>query len=275
MPRRTARSPSPRQPRRSSVRAARFELTLTLKTHMKEASDVVALPGGGFVVVGDTSDRVTVLDAAGRRKAVKLPGLPKGNSELEGVAYDPLRHRLFVVREEKSQLLRYKWNPAKREAPRLEKTFAVERSGPRNKGIEGIVYLPAQLSPTGQPQLLLAKEGKPRELWLHDDGGRQTGRQVALEKDVYAACRDFSAVAVDPKTGDLFISSDESAACAQVRLARRRGTVAGRLLRAFPLRDEKGKALSRVEGLTFDEHGDLFVLTENDGKLRRLARVGG
>lgn len=268
-------SPVTSRARAPEARAARFELSGKLKTEMKEASDVVALPGGRFLVVGDKSDRVTLMDAKGKRVELKLPGLPNGNSQLEGVAYDPVRHHLFVAREEKGELVRYEWNALKDSPPRLEKVFDVKEKGPRNKGIEGLAYLSGELSPTGRPQLLLAKEGKPRELWVHDDGGGGTPIPVKLEKEVLDACRDFSALAVDPKTGHVFISSDESSTCVQLKLVRDGGKIRGTLVQAFPLRDEKGKALERVEGLTFNDKGDLFVLTENDGKLRQLARRAG
>jgi hypothetical protein len=79
-------------------------------------------------------------------------------------------------------------------------------------------------------------------------------------------------VTIDPRTGNAFISSDESATVAQVKLVRDGEKIIGKLVQSFPLRDEKGKALERVEGLTFNDRGDLFVLTENDGKLRQLSR---
>ncbi|MDX2009405.1 MAG: SdiA-regulated domain-containing protein [Myxococcaceae bacterium] len=257
-----------------SASAARFELSSTLKTKVKEASDVVALPAGAFAIVGDRSDRITVIDARGRARSIELPGLENGKSQLEGVAYDPHRKHLFVAREESREILRYEWDPSKNAAPRLEKTFTAPAGPdePKNKGIEGLAYLEGHLSPTGRPQLVLASEGNPRRLLLADDGGGGKPLKVKLERDVYSVCRDFSAVAVDPKTGHLFISSDESATVAQVQLVRDGDTVRGQLVQSFPLRTAKDKPLERVEGLTFDERGDLFVLTENDGDLRRLAR---
>lgn len=255
--------------------AARFSLQGTLHTKMPEASDVVALPGGRFLVVGDRRDAAVLVGPDGSRRALKLPGLPNGNSQLEGVAYDPVRHHLFVSREEKRELLRYEWNPSKDQAPVLEKTFGLDGfGGPKNKGIEGLTYVRGDVSPTGTPQLLLAKEGKPRELALIGDGGKGKALPIKLEKEVYAVCRDFSAVGVDPKTGHLFLSSDESATVAQIRLARDGDQVVGKLVQSFPLRNDKGQPLERVEGLTFNEKGDLFVLTENDGKLHHLARSG-
>jgi uncharacterized protein YjiK len=263
-------------PRRSApeTAAARFELAGTLKTNMPEASDVTALPGGRFLVVGDRKDSAVIIGADGKRQSLELPGLKNGNSQLEGVAYDPVRHHLFVSREESRELLRYEWDASKKGAlPQLEKRFEVDAGGPKNKGIEGLSYVPADVSPTGEAQLLLAKEGKPRELQLIGDGGKTSKPlTVKLEKEVLAVCRDFSAVAIDPKTGHLFLSSDESAAVAQIKLVRDGDKVIGKLVQSFPLRDEKGKTLERVEGLSFNEKGDLFVLTENTGTLHQLAR---
>lgn len=252
---------------------ARFELSGKLKTAVKEASDVTNLPGGGFAIVGDKSDRLTVVDAKGKSREVELPGLKNGKSQLEGIAYDPLRNHLFVSREESRELLRYEWNPSDGKPPRLEKRFDLPRDGePVNKGIEGIAYLPEALSPTGKPQLILASEGNPRRLLLADDGGGGKLSSIKLEKEVFAVCRDFSAVAVDPRTGNIFISSDESATVAQVKLVRDGDTFRGQLVQSFPLRTGRDKALERVEGLAFNDKGDLFVLTENDGDLRALSR---
>lgn len=262
-----ARSPAPERA------AARFELAGTLKTGMPEASDVAALPGGRFIVVGDKKDSAVIVDAAGKRTKLELPGLKNGKSQLEGVTYDPVRKHLFVAREESGELLRYAWDAGKKNAlPVLEKRMALDLGGPRNKGVEGLAWVPGEVSPTGMPQLLLAKEGKPRELLLLSDSGKGKLLPVKLEKEVLAVCRDFSAVTVDPKTGNLFISSDESAAVAQVRLVRDGDKVRAKLVQSFPLRDEKGKPLERVEGLSFNERGDLFVLTENNGKLHQLKR---
>ncbi len=252
--------------------AAKFGAAERTKYPVKEASDVVSLPGGKFLVVGDTANEVAVIDAAGKLTKMKLPGLPKGNSQLEGVAYDPVRHHLMVSREENGQILRYQWDPQKNAPPKLEKTFDVKQDGPKNKGIEGLAYLSGDFSPTGMPQLLAANEGSPRELMMFSDGGGGKPIKIKLEDQVKSVCKDFSAVAVDPKTGNVFISSDESSTVAQIELKRDGDKISGRLVQSFPLRDSKGKPLERVEGLTFNEKGDLFVLTENDGALHKLKR---
>jgi uncharacterized protein YjiK len=267
---------TPAAPRRPTpeMGAAHFELSGALKTKMPEASDVTALPGGRFLVVGDRKDAAYIVDSVGNRKKLELPGLKNGKSQLEGVAYDPEKKRLFVVREESGELLRYDWDALKKhDEPVLDKRIELKGvKGPANKGVEGAAYLPAEVSPTGQAQLLLTKEGKPRELLAFDDSGKGRPLPVKLEREVLAVCRDFSAVAVDPRTGNLFVSSDESATVAQVKLLRDGDKLIGKLVQSFPLRDEKGKSLERVEGLSFNPRGDLFVLTENDGVLRQLSR---
>lgn len=258
--------------RNVSAKAAKFEPAEKLKTSMKEASDVVGLPGGRFLVVGDRADKVGVVDKDGKMTKLKLPGLPNGNSQLEGVAYDPVRHHLLVSREEKGEVLRYEWNAEKNDPPKLEKTFKVKLDGSANKGIEGLAYLPGDFSPTGTPQLLAAHEGDPRELLLLGDGGGGKPVKIKLEDQVKDVCKDFSAVAVDPKSGHVFISSDESSTVAELELKRDGDKVIAKLVQSFPLRDNKDKPLDRIEGLTFNEKGDLFVLTENDGALHKLKR---
>lgn len=252
--------------------AAKFEVAEKTKFPVKEASDVVSLPGGKFLIVGDRADTVGIVGADGKVQKLKLPGLPNGNSQLEGVAYDPIRHHLLVSREEKGQILRYEWDAEKNVAPKLEKTFSVKLDGPSNKGIEGLAYLPGELSPTGTPQLLAAHEGSPRELVLLGDGGGGKPQKIQLEDQVKSVCKDFSAVAVDPKTGNVFVSSDVSSTVAQLELKRDGNKLVARLVQSFPLRDKKDKPLERIEGLTFNEKGDLFVLTENDGALHKLKR---
>ncbi len=252
--------------------AASFEPGVTLKTGMKEASDVTALPNGRFLVVGDKRDWAVIVGANGERHELDLPGLKKGKSQLEGVAFDAAKGHLFVSREEAREVLRYSWDGSENSKATLDKKFDVDAGGPINKGIEGLAYISGDVSPTGTPQMLLAKEGKPRELSLVADSGKGKGLPIKLEKEVLAVCRDFSAATIDPKTGDLFISSDESATVAQVKLLRDGDKVVGRLVQSIPMRNEKGKPLDRIEGLAFDPKGNLFVLTENDGELHQLSR---
>ena len=86
-------------------------------------------------------------------------------------------------------------------------------------------------------------------------------------------CPDFSGLAVDPLTGRLFISSDKGSLVAEVALEGTGAHPRARLVQSFPLRDDRGKPLERVEGLTFDAAGNLHVLQENSRRLWRLDRT--
>lgn len=253
---------------------ARFSAAKRFETKVKEASDVVGLPGGRMLVVGDRSHKVEVLGRGGKSTTVELSGLTKGKaSQFEGVTYDPVRKHLFLSREEARELWRYKWDPAQDDAPELDRRFDLKNlTGPSNKGVEGLAYLPAAHSPTGKPHLLAVKEGKPREVLLLSDGGKRRIASVVLDRTVMDVCKDFSAIAVDPSTGHVFIGSDESSSIAEVALELNGKRIEGRTVQVLQMRDDNGDPLARIEGVAFNNQGDLFVLTENDGALLRLKR---
>ncbi|MHB8877733.1 MAG: hypothetical protein ACYC8T_28920, partial [Myxococcaceae bacterium] len=119
---------------------ARFEHSGKVKAGVKEGSDVVALPGGRFLVASDRSDKLAVVGPDGERTKLELPGLGKGASQIEGVAYDPVRHHLFVAREESREVVRYEWNADKNRPPKLEQRFELPVGGPKNKGVEGLAF---------------------------------------------------------------------------------------------------------------------------------------
>lgn len=275
MPNRIDRGFFPSAPPASVSRGgpARFKSVAgdAIKTGVKEASDVTALPNGKFVVVGDLSDSVAIVDQDGSSVKVKLEGLKNGRSGLEAVAYSPRRGELFVASEEKNKVLRYKFDPEKGTA-QLDKEFAVDLGGAKNKGIEGMTWLSGEVSPTGRPQLLVAKEGDPKTLALLDEDGGGKPKLIALDSALKDVAKDFSAVAVDPVTGNLFISSDEASLVAEVKLKNKGGKLTAELVQSLPLRDKHDDPLERVEGIAFDSKGNLHVLLENERKLLKLER---
>lgn len=255
---------------RPSSGPAQFKPAGRVEVPVKEASDVVGLPDGSMLVVGDRSDKLAIVRRDGTSVKVKLEGVKDGKSGLEAVAYDPRKRHLFVVSEESSELLKFDFNPAKGKAELAERIKLPFKDG--NKGVEGLTFLPGESSPTGKPQLVVAKEGQPRALYLLDADGTGKPKQLELDPALKDACKDFAALAVDPLTGHLFVASEESALAAEVKLARKGDKIAATLVKATPLRDEAGKALERVEGLAFDPQGNLHALLEDEKVLCRFQR---
>ena len=263
---------------------ATFRLAESIDVEIPEPSDVTALPGGRFLVVSDLERSAALVARGAKVKRVPLLGHDDADAEsgFEAVAFDPASGRLFVVSEERHELEihAYRGSPsalprplAHRALPPLGGARKKRKKKDRNKGVEGMAWLPAALSPTGEAHLVLAKEARPSALVLLDADGAGPPREIALDGRIEDACRDFSGLAVDPTTGRLFLCSDESAAFAEIELLERGGELRAELVGATELRDDRGRPMERVEGIALDERGDLYVLLEDDRKLWRLERA--
>ena len=253
-----------------------FKADRAVKLGIKEPSDVVALPGGGFLVVSDVEQWAMVVTRSGRGTCLQLPGAADGESGFEAVAYDAARKRLYVVREERQELVILRWagtctSLAKLVGVRALPGIGRSKKKRKNKGIEGMTCLPARFSPTGKAHLVLAKEAKPRAIVLLGADGEGEPTEIAVDRAIKEACTDFSGLAVDPVSGHLFVCSDESATVAEIVLHSRRKPRAD-LVAVTDLRDPRGRRLKRVEGIAIDKAGDLVVLLENRRELWRFAR---
>lgn len=251
-----------------------FRIADAIDVGIAEPSDVASLSGGRFFVVSDTAP-VGVIVGRGRKAArVDFPRLSGKTSGFEAVAVDSDGGRLFVVREERRELHVFAW--AGRAATPIEPLFVRElpklgkKKKGANKGVEGMTWLPAACSPTRKACLVLAKEAKPRALLLYDPD-RDVPIEVRLDPAIEDACADFSGLAVYPKTGRLFLCSDESATVAELMIEGARSPRA-KLVRVTELRGRQGTLLKRVEGVAVDAVGDVHVLLENDAKLWRFTR---
>lgn len=252
---------------------ARFEHAGKRKIDLVEPSDVVFAGSGTFLVVGDLSDELLVLRADGTAARHALQGVKSTNSGLEAIAFDPERRRLFVASEERELLVRFTFDPSKDAAPVVEEKIPLDLGRPKNKGVEGMAWLPAKHSPTGTARLLVAKEQEPQALALLDGDGTGAPARIALPPSLENGCRDFSGLALDPRTGHVFVVSQESATLAELTLTRAGTGISAGVVAVTPLLGKKGRPYERVEGIAFDDRGDLYVLLENDRELHHLQRV--
>jgi uncharacterized protein YjiK len=247
-----------------------FKAFEQIKIDLEEPSDLFVMSNGALCVVSDTSAQVEAHFPSGAVETFKLDEISNKASGLEAACYDPEKGHLFVVCEEKDELFRYDLKASRPLRASLDKMRALGSKGDKNKGIEGIAYLPKTLSPTGAAQLVVAKEGNPRALFLLDDSGKGPRIPLELDKHIKNYATDFSAVTVHPTTGHLYVASDEASHVVELEIVRRSGGYEARLVGAAELRDTRGAPLERVEGIAFDASGTLCVVLENARKILRM-----
>jgi uncharacterized protein YjiK len=135
----------------------------------------------------------------------------------------------------------------------------------RNKGWEGLAFLPAAVADDGKDHLVAVHEGRPKVVALFAWPGLAPERTLALPAGVDAALGDLSDVAVDA-AGGVWLLSDQSRRLAQVRLSAKAATLTAVSLRDLPLqKDEK------PEGVVV-EAGATWIVTDGSGRLVRLPR---
>lgn len=260
------------------------------KIWLPETSDITGLPDGRFLAVSDKSDALLLINPGKNPDKAATARLgdfvPKKDSQLEAAAYDRKTKRLFVAREEDRELIAAELDLKDVEDGKKSKTKKLDTvklgslnlDGRTNKGVEGMAFLEGDWSPDGRPHLILApefleKKGK-RMLALVDvpAPGKEDAKKdaavtwIEVDEETAKKCDDFSAMAIDPKTGVLFLASEESATIAQVALVREKDGNKSKWktvhLDSFKMKYD-GKNLERVEGIGFDPKGDLFLMTES------------
>lgn len=270
-----------------------MKLTLgrTYRIDVKEPSGLAFLSGElGFITVDDDSSAlIRLLVPADPDGEVRAEAIDVGEHRhllrgLEGVAFDPGAGTLLVISEDSRTLSELKLevgrNKLKLGDPVKRKTL--EKMGDdKAHGWEGIVLLPARLTPDRHTRLLAVHERDPRGIAVLDRATLAMESFVPLPKDIARAADDLSDLTVDPRSGHLFLLSDESAAVLETVFE---GAPAGdggaagvvtwslRLTGRTELPDPERKHRLQPEGLAFDDAGDLWVVSEGDRSIRQLIR---
>ena len=272
-----------------------FTLGRSYRIDVKEPSGLAFLsPELGFVTVGDDASKLIRLSAPqGADGQVAVDKIDTGGHRhllrgLEGIAFDPDAPSLLVISEDSriiSELaLEVGRDGLKVGEPIKRKTLA-EIGHDKAHGWEGITILPARVAPDGRARLLAVHERDPRGVAVLDRATLAMESFIPLPADLAREADDLSDLTVDPRSGHLFLLSDESAAVLETILEGAAVDVAGATattrtvtwsLRAagrteLPDPDKKKRRL-QPEGLAFDDAGDLWVVSEGDRSLRRLHR---
>jgi uncharacterized protein YjiK len=241
----------------------------------------------GFLTVGDDSTTIvrlaTPAEDADHADVEKLEvgdhrHLLRG---LEGIAYDADAHALLVISEDTrvvSELAVALGRTTLTLGDPIKRKTLDEIGQDKRSGWEGIALLPAKLSPDRKARLLAINERQPRGIGVFDRGSFELQAFITLPDDLAEQARDLSDIAVDARSGHIFLLSDESQAVLEVALAAAPGAGApGWSISAVArtsLPDSRTKRRLQPEGLAFDDRGDLWVVSEGDRTLRHLIRGG-
>ncbi len=261
------------------TQAARFELGARTKTGVEEVSSVTSLGPAGLVAIDDFSSVVWKLDKT--TKATALRPDDGRFDDLEGLTYDAESSALLLLEEASRKLFSI---PVKLDSqlslgePKLLGKLAHVGTD-EACGFEGVCVWPAQHSPGKKSRLIAVNEKDPLALAVFNRKSLALEATVTLPPSL--GIGDVSDLAVDPKSGRLFLLSDESECVVEVELRHQ-----SKLLGSGPLASEwsivevgrtelpglKGKVRLQPEGITFDASGDLWIVSEGDQSLLHLER---
>lgn len=282
-------SPEGRSP---APAATRFTVKERVFTGIEEQSGLSFIsPEHGFLAIDDRTSivwNVKIDDGGG----VQVHALREDDGVLdglEGAAYDPDTQTLLVLSEDSRETYEIPVTLGDdgsvsvaeprllRRLPKLEHPEARD-----NKGWEGMTILPPRYTPDGKSRVLAVNEGYPKALAVLTRDGLEPKAIIELDGELDQALEDLSAVTVDPRTGHLFLLSDESEVVYECALEGSLNLMGGGppaerwklkpLAKThLPPLEQEGARL-QPEGLAFDHEGDLWVSTEGDRSMIRLER---
>ena len=150
-------------------------------------------------------------------------------------------------------------------SPRPEVIGYLPRPGTKkNKGLEGLAFLPARLSPSRRASLVAVHEGKPRRVGVFALPDLDLTHDLKLPDAAKRLLKDLADVTVDPVTGDLLLLSDQSQRIVRARI------VGSKLIVCESYDLPLGRK-EKPEGLTFASGSRLLIVTDDAAKLLEMA----
>lgn len=241
--------------------ASDLKLTLKGERHLpiRGASAVAAVKGTLLVVEDDQG----IYRIRGKRAQLWAgPDLHPALGDLEGLAVDEKQTMLWALAEEEGAVLAISLRPR---SPRPTVIGYLPRLGTKkNKGFEGLAFLPARFSPSRRASLVAVHEEQPRRVGVFALPDLELTHDLKLPNVAKDLLNDLSDVTVDPETGQLLLLSDRSRRVVQARIAGMNLTVSGS--HDLPLR--RGE---KPEGLAFASSSRLLIVTDDSAKLLEMS----
>jgi uncharacterized protein YjiK len=226
---------------------------------IRGASAVAAIPGGLLVVEDDKG----IFRVSGGR-AILWAGRDDHPAlgDLEGLATDESHETAWAVSEEDGAVIALQLRGRSRR-PTL--VGHLPRPGTKkNKGFEGLAFMPGRLSPSRRRSLVVVNEHKPRRVQIFALPALTLTHDLNLPDSIKDLLDDLADVTVDPVTGALLLLSDQS----------QRIAVAGIVDHELDLLGSYNLPLSRgekPEGLDFSSPSRLLVVMDDSAKLLEIA----
>lgn len=222
---------------------------------VRGASAVAAVGRALFVVDDDDG----IFRVEGKRASLwagkkRHPAL----GDLEGMAANSARTTLWALAENDGAVLAFS---LRSRAARPRVVGYLPRPGAKkNKGYEGLAFLPARLSPSGRASLVAVHEGTPRRVGVFALPGLELTQELKLPGTLKNQLKDLADVTVDPVTGAILLLSDRSRRIAVVHID------GGRLVHDGSIDLPLGRK-EKPEGLDFSGRSRLLVVTDDSAKL--------
>jgi uncharacterized protein YjiK len=257
-------------PAKTTTWPASLSVLEEVRADLGEASALVALPGSRFLVADDEGG-VRLVDLTGTRPTVTLLHDADDDDRFAGLeGLTRVGDVIIAVREQDGAMVSFAAPVSSSTTgtdledlgllPRPATTNGKKKA---NKGWEGIAHLPAAVAFDGRDHLVAVHEDKPRAVGVFAWPSLAVEHTFVIDDDLAELLPDLSDVAVHPETGELWIVSDEGECVVRVVL----GATGLTLVSVHTLPVDDGE---KPEGLSFDEHGALWVVTDDSGRLLRV-----
>jgi hypothetical protein len=230
------------------------------------SSGLAHLPGGQLLAISDNTGVCEVRADASPRKLHRL-------KDGEGITTDPSGKFVYVVEEAKGRVTKLEVEEDQDGRIKLKDTDEHRRlpqlKGSKNSGWEGLSFLPAAMAGDGRDHLVCVHEGSPRRIGIYALPDIDSGHTLKLPSNAKDLLPDLADVAVDPRTGHIFVVSDQERMLVELVLVKKNKSANQGMIEQAELVMVSSTQLplgpnQKPEALSFDERGRLWVGLDNE-----------